>query len=150
MGIAFWFNIHGCQPYPRNSHLCTKSAQKPKLLLATVALYWGRYKIMRHTVFYLGLACLATEHRHMCFKWLLYICYLIPISQIYLPHNVRSYVWILFVFLENNLSPDYSDCWSWNWNLEKAPPKKIKVLQKRDSNFWIKLNICRSFCLRNL
>ena len=34
--MAFWINIHGCQPYPRNSHLCTKSAQKPKLLLATV------------------------------------------------------------------------------------------------------------------
>ena len=36
VAMAFWINIHGCQPYPRNSHLCTKSAQKPKLLLATV------------------------------------------------------------------------------------------------------------------
>ena len=34
--MAFWINIHGCQPYPRHGHLCTKSAQKPKLLLATV------------------------------------------------------------------------------------------------------------------
>ena len=61
----------------------------------------------------------------MCFKWLLYICYVIPISQIYLPQNVRSYIWILFVFLKNDLSPDYSDCWSWNWNLEKATQKKV-------------------------
>ena len=37
VAMAFWINIHGCQPYPRKSHLCTKSAQKPKLLLATVA-----------------------------------------------------------------------------------------------------------------
>ena len=34
VAMAFWINIHGCQPYPRNSRLCTKSAQK--LLLATV------------------------------------------------------------------------------------------------------------------
>ena len=36
VAMAFRINIHGCQPYLRNSHLCTKSAQKPKLLLATV------------------------------------------------------------------------------------------------------------------
>ena len=39
VAMAFWINIHGCQPYPRNSHLCTKSAQKPKLLVATVSKY---------------------------------------------------------------------------------------------------------------
>ena len=36
VAMAFWINIHGCQPYPRHGHLCTKSAQKPKLLLGTV------------------------------------------------------------------------------------------------------------------
>ena len=36
VAMAFWINIHGCQPYPRNSHLCTKSAQKRQLLLTTV------------------------------------------------------------------------------------------------------------------
>jgi hypothetical protein len=44
VAMAFWINIHRCQPYPRNSHLCTKSAQKPKLLLATVVqpfAYWA-------------------------------------------------------------------------------------------------------------
>ena len=24
VGMEFWINVHGCQPYPRNSHLCTK------------------------------------------------------------------------------------------------------------------------------
>ena len=27
--MAFWINIHGCHPYPRNSHLSTKSDKKP-------------------------------------------------------------------------------------------------------------------------
>ena len=35
--MEFLINIHGCQQlYPRNSHLCTKSAQKSQLLLRTV------------------------------------------------------------------------------------------------------------------
>ena len=34
--MAFWINIHGCQPYPRHGHLSKcKSAQKSKLLLGT-------------------------------------------------------------------------------------------------------------------
>ena len=33
---GFLVNIHGYQPYPRNSNLNTKSAQKRQLLLATV------------------------------------------------------------------------------------------------------------------
>ena len=36
MGMEFSINIHGCQPCPKNSRLCTKSAQKLKLLLGTV------------------------------------------------------------------------------------------------------------------
>ena len=36
VAMAFWIKIYGCQPYPRNSHLCTKSTQKPKLLLSRV------------------------------------------------------------------------------------------------------------------
>ena len=38
LAMAFWINIYGCQPHPRNSHLCSKTAQKPKLLLGTVIL----------------------------------------------------------------------------------------------------------------
>ena len=39
LAMAFWITIHGCQPYPRNSYPCTKSAQKQKLclLVATVS-----------------------------------------------------------------------------------------------------------------
>ena len=46
VAMAFWINVHGCQPYPRNSHLSIKSAQKQKLLLATVYTY---YKISKVT-----------------------------------------------------------------------------------------------------
>ena len=40
--MAFWINIHGCQPYPRNSPLCTKSAQKWYLLLGTIGLLFAK------------------------------------------------------------------------------------------------------------
>ena len=33
VGMEFWINNHGCQPYPRSGHLCTKSAQKLQLLI---------------------------------------------------------------------------------------------------------------------
>ena len=35
-GHGIGINIHGGQPNPRNSHLCTKTDQKLKLLLGTV------------------------------------------------------------------------------------------------------------------
>ena len=35
-GHGIVINIHGCQPNPRNGHLCTKIAQKLKLLSGTV------------------------------------------------------------------------------------------------------------------
>ena len=36
--MEFCINIHGCQSYPRNGFLCSKSAQQLYLLLATVCI----------------------------------------------------------------------------------------------------------------
>ena len=48
VAMAFWINIHGCQPYPRNSHLSTKSDISSKMIAIVSHCTKGYKKALNH------------------------------------------------------------------------------------------------------